>query len=190
MQSRSPSVTGNTLETFKNHFLLETCNLRFLKTGLEWVKSIARFFVKLICMAVSYLVQCRSSPRVVDGSRVHLDKSTRPVLFSAHSKEVHSVSRPNPTIHAELGLILRLLENDPHALHYVGLSKLSCSTFWMYIDALNIYNLPVFTTGGTHGKFYDSCPTDLRPHLGVRSNVVAFLQEMMNKDLASFKKGV
>ena len=69
--------------------------------------------------------------------------------------EVSGVVRKNPTVHAELVLIIANAEGEINNVEpYIGVSKLSCIMCSHYIRAYNKVMKQKIATKGSHGKAY------------------------------------
>lgn len=86
------------------------------------------------------------------------------------------------SIHPEVALLSWLHRNNPDALPFIGVTKLSCAACHYYFHAANnslaLGGRP-FATMGTHGKFYRSwvLPPDTPPE--VRDQFVRSLQDVL-----------
>jgi hypothetical protein len=100
------------------------------------------------------------------------------------------VERVDASIHAELSLLNWLRRNAPDAYPFIGVSKLSCSACWEYMQLDGPY---CFSTTGTHGKYYPSWiyPPETEVLEGAAINKRAKQLELMKIQLVdSFKRFV
>jgi hypothetical protein len=69
--------------------------------------------------------------------------------------EDSEVERSNPTVHAELAMIMAMAEGKiKHVLPYVGVAKLSCIMCSLYIRTFNEVTKQKIATRGSYGKAY------------------------------------
>jgi len=86
----------------------------------------------------------------------HLDENhqeTRQSFITKCSKP-SSVTHWNPTVHAELAMIIAMVERKIGRLGYIGVSKLSCIMCSHYIRTFGQITGEKVSTRGSHGKAY------------------------------------
>ena len=84
-----------------------------------------------------------------------LDEERSWFMESLEEKLVSGVVHENPTIHAELVLIIANAEGEINNVEsYIGVSKLSCIMCSHYIRAYNKVMKQKFATKDSHGKAY------------------------------------
>jgi len=104
------------------------------------------------------------------------------------------VERRKASVHAEIALLLWLLQHAPNAYPYIGVSKLSRSCFACqeYIRLFNLDQSQAFTTkNGPHGgKFYPDWvfPESEGTTANMRHTLVESLQRILIDDLEAYVK--
>jgi hypothetical protein len=100
--------------------------------------------------------------------------------------KVPEVKRSDPTVHAELAMIVAMDNGDiKDVLPYVGVSKLSCIMCSQYIRAFNEVTKQKIATKGSHGKAYPGWFWPSLPdHDGLRT---AFLRRIRQQLVSDFE---
>jgi len=100
--------------------------------------------------------------------------------------------RPKASVHAEIVLLLWLLQHTPNAYPYIGVSKLSCFACQEYIRLFNLDQSQAFTTtNGSHGgKFYPDWVflASEGTTANMRHTLVESLQRILIDDLQAYVK--
>ena len=103
--------------------------------------------------------------------------------------EVPDMVRKNPTVHAELALIIAKAKGEINNVEsYIGVSKLSCIMCNHYIRAFNMVMKERIATKGSHGKAYTGWFWPRLPSRDgeLRSTFLKLIRQQVRRDFEQY----
>jgi len=132
-------------------------------------------------------VQMALDAALPETNDVTTDQKESRQLFITECSKVSPAIHKNPTVHAELALIIAMVKRGINHLPYIGVSKLSCIMCSHYIHVFGETTGRKVFTRGSHGKAYPGWGWPCHPNSGrdeaLHRAFIAAIRAQLSRDL-------